>query len=108
MTRRVTRTEPDGKVTVLADKFDGKHFNEPNDIVVKSDDSIWFTDPLFGINGEWDGKQVSREQVTTGVFGIVDDGKFSAVMTDIVNANESACCRDHARTGRGYHNLGVK
>jgi gluconolactonase len=47
-TRRVTRTEADGSVTVLADRYDGKRFNAPNDIVVKSDGSIWFTDPDYG------------------------------------------------------------
>ena len=47
-TRRVTRTEYDGTITVLVDKFDGKPLNSPNDIVVKSDGSIWFTDPPFG------------------------------------------------------------
>ena len=40
---------------MLADNFEGKRLNAPNDIVCKSDDSIWFTDPLFGINGEWEG-----------------------------------------------------
>ena len=54
-TRRVTRTEYDGTITVLADKFDGKPLNSPNDIVVKSDDSIWFTDPPFGILGNYEG-----------------------------------------------------
>ena len=47
--RRVTRTEYDGTITVLMDKFEGKPLNSPNDIVVKSDDSIWFSDPPFGI-----------------------------------------------------------
>ncbi len=51
-TRRVTRTEYDGGITVLADKFNGKPLNSPNDVVVKSDDSIWFTDPPFGILGQ--------------------------------------------------------
>src|SRR5439155_14283362 len=51
--RRVTRTENDGSITVLADKFQGKRFNRPNDVVVKSDGSIWFTDPTYGLpNGE--------------------------------------------------------
>ena len=53
VTRRITRTEANGRITVLADSFEGKRLNAPNDIVAKSDDSIWFTDPLFGINGEW-------------------------------------------------------
>jgi gluconolactonase len=47
-TRRVTRTEKDGTMTVLADKFEGKRFNSPNDVVVKSDGTIWFTDPPYG------------------------------------------------------------
>ena len=68
VTRRITRTEKDGKITVLADTFEGKRLNAPNDIVVKSDDSIWFTDPLFGINGEWEGKKEKPEQATTNVY----------------------------------------
>jgi gluconolactonase len=48
-TRRVTRTEPDGSITALADQFNGKHFNSPNDVVVKSDGTIWFTDPPYGL-----------------------------------------------------------
>ena len=54
-TRRVTRTEYDGNITALIDKFDGKPLNAPNDIVVKSDDSIWFSDPPFGILGIYEG-----------------------------------------------------
>ena len=82
VTRRITRTEKDGKITVLADKFEGKRLNAPNDIVVKSDDSIWFTDPLFGINGEWEGKKEKPEQATTNVYRIAKDGKLTAVITD--------------------------
>jgi gluconolactonase len=59
--RRVTRTEPDGAVTVLADGFEGKRLNSPNDVVVKSDGSIWFTDPPFGILGNYEGFQAERE-----------------------------------------------
>ncbi len=47
--RRVTRTEHDGQITVLIDQFEGKRLNSPNDVVVKSDGSIWFTDPPFGL-----------------------------------------------------------
>src|SRR5437879_5633242 len=54
--RRVTRTEYDGRITVLMDRFDGKRLNSPNDIVVKSDDSIWFTDMDAGITGNWNGE----------------------------------------------------
>jgi gluconolactonase len=54
--RRVTRTEHDGRITVLLDQFDGKPLNAPNDVVVKSDWSVWFSDPGWGIEGnyEWD------------------------------------------------------
>src|SRR6187397_294071 len=82
VTRRVTRTEKDGKLTVLADSFEGKRLNAPNDIVVKSDDTIWFTDPLFGINGEWEGKKEKPEQATTNVYRLTKDGKLTAVLTD--------------------------
>jgi gluconolactonase len=47
--RRVTRTEPDGSITILSDRFGGKRFNSPNDVVVKSDGSIWFSDPTYGL-----------------------------------------------------------
>ncbi len=59
--RRVTRTESDGTITVLMDKFDGKRLNSPNDIVVKSDGSIWFTDPTFGILTEYEGDKAESE-----------------------------------------------
>ena len=61
LTRRVTRTEHDGSITVLADRFEGKRFNSPNDVVVKSDDSIWFTDPTFGIGGYYEGEYAQSE-----------------------------------------------
>jgi gluconolactonase len=59
--RRVTRTEYDGKITVLMDRFEGKRLNSPNDIVVKSDDSIWFTDMDAGIAGNWNGETAESE-----------------------------------------------
>lgn len=59
--RRVTRTEIDGSVTVLADRFEGKRFNSPNDVVVKSDDSIWFTDPPYGIDSDYEGHKSPGE-----------------------------------------------
>ena len=55
--RRITRTEYDGVITVLCDTFEGKRFNSPNDVVVKKDDSIWFTDPPFGISGHYEGNK---------------------------------------------------
>ncbi len=61
LTRRVTRTEYDGRITVLADRFDGKRLNSPNDVVVKSDGSIWFTDPPFGLLGDYEGERAEQE-----------------------------------------------
>jgi len=62
--RRVTRTEHDGTVTVLMDRFDGKRLNAPNDVVVKSDGSIWFTDPGYGILYNYEGHRAPFELPT--------------------------------------------
>ena len=97
VTRRVTRTEKNGKITVLADSYNGKRLNAPNDIVVKSDNTIWFTDPLFGINGEWEGSRAKPEQETTNVYRIDADGKLTAVITDIVNPNGLAFSPDEKK-----------
>ncbi|HEV7598845.1 MAG TPA: SMP-30/gluconolactonase/LRE family protein [Bradyrhizobium sp.] len=97
VTRRVTRTEKDGNTTVLADKYEGKRLNAPNDIVVKSDDTIWFSDPLFGINGEWEGNKEKPEQPTTNVYRIGTDGKLTAVITDLVNPNGLAFSPDEKK-----------
>ncbi|HEY8609902.1 MAG TPA: SMP-30/gluconolactonase/LRE family protein, partial [Roseomonas sp.] len=59
--RRVTRTEHDGRITVLADRFEGKRLNSPNDVVVKSDGTIWFTDPAFGILSDNEGERAEPE-----------------------------------------------
>ena len=97
VTRRITRTESNGRITVLADSFEGKRLNAPNDIVAKSDDSIWFTDPLFGINGEWEGSRARSEQATTNVYRIGADGRISAVITDLVNPNGLAFSPDEKK-----------
>jgi gluconolactonase len=97
VTRRITRTERDGKITVLADSFEGNKLNAPNDIVVKSDDSIWFSDPLFGINGEWEGFKAKPEQANTNVFRIGPDGKLTAPITDLVNPNGLAFSPDEKK-----------
>ncbi|HET8640976.1 MAG TPA: SMP-30/gluconolactonase/LRE family protein [Pseudonocardiaceae bacterium] len=59
--RRITRTEHDGSITVLADRWQGKRFNSPNDVVVRSDGSIWFTDPPYGILGDYEGYRAEPE-----------------------------------------------
>ncbi|MDN5850918.1 MAG: SMP-30/gluconolactonase/LRE family protein [Nitrococcus sp.] len=60
--RRVTRTELDGTLTVIADRFEGKPLNSPNDVVVRSDGSIWFTDPHYGIMSDYEGYKAEQEQ----------------------------------------------
>jgi len=60
-TRRITRTEHDGSITVLADRYDGKRFNSPNDIVEHSDGSLWFTDPSYGIDSDYEGFRAPHE-----------------------------------------------
>ncbi|MBU8538616.1 SMP-30/gluconolactonase/LRE family protein [Falsiroseomonas tokyonensis] len=69
LTRRVTRTELDGRITVLADSFDGKKLNSPNDVVVKSDGSIWFTDPPFGVLGFYEG-EMAQPELPTNIYRI--------------------------------------
>ncbi len=61
LTRRITRTEYDGSITVLADRWQGKRLNSPNDVVVAHDGGVWFTDPLFGIAGHWEGEPAESE-----------------------------------------------
>ena len=97
VTRRVTRTETNGKITTLADRYEGKRLNAPNDVVVKSDGTIWFTDPMFGINGEWEGFRAKSEQATTNVYRIDTSGKLTAVITDIFNPNGLAFSPDEKK-----------
>ncbi|MYZ43271.1 SMP-30/gluconolactonase/LRE family protein [Schauerella aestuarii] len=97
VTRRVVRTEKNGSLTVLADRYEGKRLNAPNDVVVRSDDSIWFTDPTFGINGEWEGSRAKPEQPTTNVYRISKDRKITAVITDLVNPNGLAFSPDEKK-----------
>jgi gluconolactonase len=97
LTRRITRTEHDGTLTVLADRFEGRRLNAPNDIVVKSDDSLWFTDPLFGISGEWEGVRATPEQPCTQVFRRAPDGTLEAVIRDLVNPNGLAFSPDERK-----------
>jgi gluconolactonase len=75
--RRVTRTEPDGRITVLADSHGGRRLNSPNDVVVKSDGSIWFTDPTYGILSDYEGYRAEPEQDARHVFRIDPGGARS-------------------------------
>jgi gluconolactonase len=76
LTRRVTRTEHDGNIAVICDRFDGKRLNSPNDVIVKSDDSIWFSDPPVGILGNYEGDRAEPELPPT-LYRV--DGKTGAV-----------------------------
>jgi gluconolactonase len=88
--RRVTRTEYDGSITVILDGFEGKPLNSPNDVVVKSDDSIWFTDPPFGILGNYEG-HVAEPELPTNVYRV--DGKTgkATVVAEGINRPNGLC-----------------
>jgi gluconolactonase len=94
LTRRVTRTEFDGSVTVLADRFDGKRLNSPNDVVVKSDGSIWFTDPSYGIMMDYEGERADQEQDGCHVYRIAPEGGITRVTHDYVKPNGLAFSPD--------------
>ncbi|MCC5972784.1 MAG: SMP-30/gluconolactonase/LRE family protein [Rubellimicrobium sp.] len=86
--RRVTRTEADGSLTVLADSWGGKRLNSPNDVVVKSDGSIWFTDPTYGILSDYEGYRADPEQEAHHVFRIDPaSGALAPVVSDFVQPN---------------------
>ena len=80
--RRVTRTEYDGTVTVLADRYQGKRLNSPNDVVVKSDGTIWFTDPPYGILTDYEGQKEESELGTNYVFRFDPKSGDLAVVSD--------------------------
>ncbi|MEO0679601.1 MAG: SMP-30/gluconolactonase/LRE family protein [Pseudomonadota bacterium] len=85
--RRITRTEYDGAVTVLMDRFDGKRLNSPNDVVVKSDGSVWFTDPPFGIGGNYEGRRAEPE-LGQNVYRLnPDTGEAIVVADDVLGPN---------------------
>jgi gluconolactonase len=88
--RRVTRTEYDGTITVLLDRFDGRRLNSPNDVVVKSDDSIWFTDPPFGILGNYEG-HVAEPELPTNCYRIDARTGRAAVVTDSIPRPNGLC-----------------
>lgn len=94
--RRVTRTEYDGRITVLADAFEGKRLNSPNDIVCKRDGSIWFTDPSFGILSHYEGTK-DEPALPTNVYRIDPDGSLSMVAQGINQPNGLAFSPDESR-----------
>jgi gluconolactonase len=95
LARRVTRTEYDGSITVLADRFEGKRLNSPNDIVCARDGSVWFTDPPFGIGGHWEGEPAEPE-LPHAVYRIAPDGALQQVITDLAGPNGLAFSPDES------------
>ena len=98
LTRRITRTEPDGGITVLADQFNGKRLNSPNDIVCAhaglDAGSIWFTDPSFGVHGWWEGAPATQE-LPHAVYRLTPDtGALQQVITDLAGPNGLAFSPD--------------
>jgi len=93
--RRVSRTEHDGTITTLADRFEGKRLNSPNDVVVKSDGSIWFTDPSFGILGYNEGVKAEPE-LPLNVYRLDPSGALCVVAQGIDQPNGLAFSPDEA------------
>jgi gluconolactonase len=95
--RRVERTEYDGKITVLADSYDGKRLNSPNDVVVKSDGTIWFTDPSYGIENDYEGYKGPTEQAGCFVYCLdPKSGKLKVVVDDFFRPNGLAFSPDES------------
>jgi len=93
-TRRVTRTEHDGRVTVLMDNYRGKKLNAPNDVVVASDGAIWFTDPGYGIDGEYEGHAATRELPACVYRLDPKTGEAAVIADDFVRPNGLAFSPD--------------
>ncbi len=95
--RRVSRTEFDGSVVTLVDSYQGKRLNSPNDLVVKSDDSIWFTDPAYGIESDYEGNREPMEQEGCHVFRFDPaTGDLRVVSDDFVRPNGIAFSPDES------------
>jgi len=88
--RRVTRTEYDGSISVLMDRHDGRRLNSPNDVVVRSDGSIWFTDPPFGLLGNYEGERAPSE-IAPAVWRLDPDSGEAAMLTDQVPGPNGLC-----------------
>ncbi len=96
--RRVTRTELDGSITIIADKYNGKKLNSPNDAVVASDGSIWFTDPAYGIGGFYEGIKATQEQEKHNVYRVdPKSGDVKVVVDDFVEPNGIAFSPDEKK-----------
>ena len=95
LARRVTRTEIDGSITVIADHWKGKRFNSPNDLVVKSDNSVWFSDPAYGIDTDYEGDRAPQEIDGCHVYRVdPKSGNVDRVVGDMVRPNGLAFSPD--------------
>lgn len=94
LTRRVTRTEHDGSITVIADSYNGKRFNSPNDVVVKSDGSVWFTDPSYGLLADYEGSRAESEIGACHVYRVSPEGQVTVVADDYLKPNGLAFSPD--------------
>jgi gluconolactonase len=93
--RRVSRTEFDGTLITLADRFDGRRLNSPNGVVVKSDNSIWFTDPTYGIDSDYEGHKSDIEQSGNYVYRLDPErNELCIVADDFVQPNGIAFSPD--------------
>ncbi|WP_044025188.1 SMP-30/gluconolactonase/LRE family protein [Roseobacter litoralis] len=97
LSRRVTRTEPDGSITVIADSYQGKRLNSPNDVVVKSDGSIWFTDPSYGIMMDYEGMRAPSEIGACHVYRVDHNGDIRIVADDYIKPNGLAFSPDETQ-----------
>lgn len=94
LTRRVTRTEHDGTITAVADRFLDKRFNSPNDVTVRSDGSIWFTDPSYGILSDYEGRRANSEIGACRVYRVAPDGEVAVAADDYEKPNGLAFSPD--------------
>lgn len=96
--RRISRTEHDGTVLTIADRYQGKRLNSPNDVVVRSDGSIWFTDPTYGIDSDYEGNRAESEIGASNVYRIDPaSGEVVAVITDLLRPNGLAFSLDETQ-----------
>ena len=94
LSRSVTRTEFDGRVSTVADRLHGKRFNSPNDVVVKSDGSIWFTDPDYGILTDYEGDASQADMDSCDVYRVDVDGTVTRVIGSMLKPNGLAFSPD--------------